>query len=162
MHTSRRLRSEQGAALVEFALSISVMLAVLLGLFVMLMAFYTYHYVSYAAREGSRYAIVRGADCSQSSTTMPGCNATSSEIQTYVRNLGFPGINPNEMTVTSTWLSANGTFPATWSPCTAAVGCNVPGNEVQVQVQYAFPLKLPFISSRTLNLGSTSTMVISQ
>lgn len=160
-YTTHGLGSEHGAALVEFALSASIMIAVLLGLFAMLMALYTYHYVSYAAREGSRYAIVRGADCSQSSA-MPGCNATSADIQTYVRSLGYPGINPNDMTVTTTWLLANGTVPATWSPCTAAVGCNVPGNEVQVQVQYAFPFNIPFVPSRTLDLSSASTMVISQ
>lgn len=166
----RRANHEEGQALVETALAAVVMIGVLLAMFEMLMAFYSYHYISYAAREGSRYAMVRGSDCSTDSTTMPNCGVTQTQLQTYIQGLNFPGIQTNNLTVTASWLTATTTtnpqgIPATiWVACaTGTPGtCNQPGNQVQVQVQYKFPLNLPFFSSTTLNMSSTSSMVISQ
>lgn len=148
----RRGRGEEGAALVEMALSIVILLTIVLGIMKMCLALYTYHFVSDAAREGTRFAIVRGSTCAS-----PGyeCQATAAEIQTYVKNLGYPGIDPSAMTVTSAWSA----YP---SGSCVAVGCNGPGDKVTVTVNYSFPLSIPFVPSRTLNMSSSSVMVISQ
>ena len=72
---SRKKNSQRGAALVEFALSILVTVFVIFWLFEMVMVVYTYSVLSDAAKEGVRYAIVRGSDvaaaqqCSPTSTT---------------------------------------------------------------------------------------------
>lgn len=148
-------RGERGAALVEFALSAALLFALLFGVMAICLALYSNNVVSEAAREGARYAIVRGATSCADAT--PGCNASVSSIQTYVQGLGFPGINPQNMKVTTTWSA----FPPGGS-CTPSATCNNPGNQVQVTVQYTFPLKIPFVMSRDLTLSSVSQMVISQ
>lgn len=148
----RRGRGEQGAALVETAFSMIILLTIVFGIMKMCMALYTYHFVSDAAREGARFAIVRGASCAA-----PGyeCNATAAQIQTYVQYLGYPGIDPSAMKVNTTWSA----YP---SGSCVAVGCNGAGDMVTVTVTYKFPLSIPFVPSRILNMSSTSAMIISQ
>lgn len=152
---SSRVRDEEGSTLVEFALSASMLFAMLFGIIGISFGFYSYNFVSDAAREATRWAIVRGSSCS----ILSGCGASSSDIQTYVRSLGYPGITANSLTVTSTWLSASSTQPTTWTACAST--CNAPGNAVQVQVKYAFALDIPFFRDNALNISSTSQMVIS-
>lgn len=150
---------ERGSAVIEIALASVVLMGMILSMYQMFLAFYTYHYISEAAREGSRYAMVRGSTSCTNTPNLDSCNATTAQIQNYVNGLGFPGINA--MTVTVSWLTVSSGQPATWSTCSSGT-CNVPGNLVKVQVQYAFPLSLPFFSSSTVNLSSTSQMAIAQ
>jgi Flp pilus assembly protein TadG len=150
----RRARSEQGAGLVEMALSIAVLLSLVLGIMELSMALYTFHFISEAARDGARYAIVRGSSCPASLSGCPAAGA-SVDVQTYVRGLGFPGITPGLMTATTTFPSGTGCTPQ-------ATPCNNPGNLVRVVVVYQFPLSIPFLAARTLRMSSTSQMVISQ
>ena len=152
----RRILDDCGAAAVEFALASIVLMPMLLGVFQMTLALYTYHYISEAAREATRYAIVRGSQC----TGLDNCNATSNQIQTYVQGLGYPGITSANLTATTTWLTASSTLPTTWSTCTTNP-CNVTGNLVQVVVTYAFPVGIPFVTTWTINMSSTSQMVVS-
>lgn len=149
-----RQRAEQGSALVETALSAVLLLTVIFGCFEISLAFYSYHFVSEAAREATRYAIVRGSSCSGFSSA---CPASANDIQSFVRNLNFPGIDPNNLAVTTTWspTSAGGS-------CAPSAACDNPGNQVQVTVTYSLPLRIPFVPSQLLNLTSTSEMVISQ
>jgi len=147
-------RDNSGASLVEFALSSVIMIMVLFGIIECCFALYANNYVSDAARNAARYAIVRGSAC----TGMPDCGITAAELQTYLRSMRYPAINPNNLTATVTWLSISAGTPATWTACGGQ--CNAPNNEVEVQVTYAFPLSIPFWSKKTLNLSSTSQMVI--
>jgi Flp pilus assembly protein TadG len=147
---------EAGASMVEAAFSFVILLAVMFGIFQMSIALYSYHYVSEAAREATRYAAVRGSACS----SLTNCKATSAQIQTYIRGIAFPGINSSNLSVTSTWLSASATQPTTWSACNNQ--CNAPGNEVKVVVTYSFPSGIPFLGVSTISVSSTSQMVISQ
>lgn len=147
------INREEGQSTLETALSAIAVLTLFLGVMEMCLALYTYHFVSEAAREGTRYAMVRGSSCSGFASA---CPAQASDVQTYVRGLGFPGIVPANVTVTTTW-------PTTGSSCTpSSLPCNNPGNFVQVTVQYRFPLSIPFVSASTLPLTSTSKMAISQ
>jgi Flp pilus assembly protein TadG len=158
LQVSRRTRSrffrEQGASIVEMALSMLILLAILFGLIVMCLALYTYHFVSDAAREGSRYAIVHGSACVNAGVS---CTVTTDQIQTYVQDLGFPGIVPSAMTVTTIYAA----YPA-GGTCTPSATCNNPGNLATVTVKYNFPLSIPFVSSSVIAMSSTSSMVISQ
>jgi Flp pilus assembly protein TadG len=152
----QRARNECGSVIFETALSLIVLLTIAFGVMEMSLALYTYHFISEAAREGTRYAIVRGSSCSTYSGFTSACPALASDVQIYVRGLGFPGINPSLMTVTTAWSA----YPA-GSACTPSSTCNNPGNQVQVTVQYNFPLAIPFVSPSTLTMASSSTMVIS-
>ena len=151
----RSARKEDGAAIVEFTLSAIILVSLVFGVIGLCMAMYSFHFVSYAAREGTRYAIVRGSSCP---AILPGCPApgTGVDVQTYLRGLTYPGIVPGNMTVTTTW-------PTTGSACTPSVTpCDNPGNLIQVTVSYQFPLRIPYVPAQTLTMNSTSQMVISQ
>jgi Flp pilus assembly protein TadG len=153
-NTLRRLmRSEEGQSLVETAVSSMAVLCLFFGVMEMSLALYTYHFLSEAARLATRYAVVRGSACTSFVTA---CPAQASDVQTYVRNLDFPGIVPANVTVTTTW-------PTTGSTCTpSSLPCNNPGNQVKIKVQYKFPLSIPFMPYSNLTMSSTSQMVISQ
>jgi Flp pilus assembly protein TadG len=143
------LRSERGTSTIEFALGASLLFMSVCGIMAIAFALYTYNIVSEAAREGARYAIVRGADCHFGSPCTP---ATSGNIQTYVQHLGFPG--SSNMLATASWFPPPG---GTCTPCT-----NIPGNQVKVTVTYSFPVVIPFVPNRTLSMSNTAEMVISQ
>jgi Flp pilus assembly protein TadG len=147
------LRGERGSSSVEFALGASLLFMVVFGIIAMMFALYSYNVVSESAREGSRYAIVRGSACHFASA----CPASQADIQTYVKNLGFPAINPNQLTAATAWAA----YPA-GGTCTPNAGCNNPGNQVTVTVSYQFPVVIPFVPNRTLSMSSTAAMVISQ
>jgi Flp pilus assembly protein TadG len=144
------LRGERGTSTIEFALGASLLFMSVVGTIYMAWALYTYNIVSEAAREGARYAIVRGHDCHFGS---PCTSATSGDIQTYVQHLGFPG--SSQMGATAAWFPSPG--GGTCTPCT-----NIHGNQVQVTVTYSFPVAIPFVPQRTLSMSNTAEMVISQ
>ena len=143
----RRLRGEEGATLVEFALSSGILFMSLFGIIGLCNALYSYNFVSDAAHEATRYALVRGSAC----TGFTDCNITSAQLQTYVQNLGYPGIIKSNLTAAATWSGAN-------------TPSNAPGNTVSVTVTYAYALKIPWWpqSGTILSLQSTSQMAISQ
>jgi len=157
----RRFADCDGAALVEFAVSCLILLPIFFGFIETCLAFYAYNFVSDAAREASRYAMVRG---SNSCTRLPGlqdCNImTAAPLQSYVQSLGYPGLNPNKVVVSLKFYRASATLPRTWP--TSCPTCNQPGNEVQVTVKYNFPIGIPFWKVTTISIGSMSSMVISQ
>jgi Flp pilus assembly protein TadG len=148
------LLRQEGSASLEFALSAVVLLTLVLGIMQMSLAVYTYHVISEAAREGTRYAMVRGNTCNASGAS---CTVGASQIQSYIKNIGLPTIQASNLTVTTTYSD----YPA-GSGCTPNANCANPGNMVTVKVAYAYPLNIPFVPSNTLNMTSTSAMVISQ
>ena len=157
-----RALCEEGSSLVETALASSIVLALIFGILQMSLALYSYDCICEAAREGSRYAMVRGSASCTNTSKLTNCNASVDQIQTYVRSLGFPGLNSAAyMHVYPIWLSASVAKPTTWADCSPAV-CNDPGNLVQVLVTYQLPLGIPFWHSTVLSLRSTSQMVIAQ
>jgi Flp pilus assembly protein TadG len=143
----RRLRGEEGATLVEFALSCAILFMTLFGVIGLCGALYSYNFVADAAHEATRYALVRGSAC----TGFTDCNITSAALQTYVQNLGYPAIVPGNLTAAATWSGTNTPF-------------NAPGNTVSVTVTYRYPLNIPWWpqSGSILSLSSTSQMAISQ
>ena len=182
----QRGRRDEASSLVEMALvSALVFLPTIFGIIQFSFALYTYNFVNMAARQATRYAVVRGAPSCLISNTFPDCNlgpsggsnptttSGSAALQTYVQSLAYPGIDTSKLTVTATWLNkvvstgTNGYSKTTWSgSCTTTdtylQACNTPGDAVQVQVVYLFPLNIPFWKSATLNLTATSQMVINE
>jgi Flp pilus assembly protein TadG len=140
----RTLRAETGATIVEFAVASIILFTLVFGVIAICLALYSYNVTAEAARLATRYAIVRGSSCTSFASA---CPAIRTDIQTYVRSLGFPGINPASLSVPTDccWPTNNN-----------------PGSTVQVTVNYTFPLVIPFVPSQTLTMSSTSAMVISQ
>lgn len=162
------LHSEEGATLVETAIALSVFLCVLIGVLQMSLALYAYHFVSDAAREASRWAMVRGAKCA-ANVSKGFCSPTSSlttgadnaDIQAYVQSLGYP--LAGNLTTSTAWYSPGSAAPnTTWTLCGTAAACKVAGNQVTITVSYSFPLNIPFWKKTNLGVRSTSSMVISE
>lgn len=144
------LHSQRGASTVEFAISSLLMLMLLFGILECSLLLYSYHTVSNAARQGSRWAIVRGSDCVAST-----CPATANSVKSYVLTQ-VPLLDTTQVSVTTTWSSS--------SDCTvtSSSGPAGPGCIVAVQVSYPFQLQIPLIPIANVTLSSTSKMVMSE
>jgi Flp pilus assembly protein TadG len=123
-------------------------------------AAYDYHWVANAARDGSRWASVRGGSCVGLSG---GCPAASNDVQTFVQSLVVSGMDSSAITASASWSGKGGDG----SDCTNGgnQGDNSAGCVVKVTVNYQFRFSFPYLSSvtgKTLNLQSISQMVISQ
>lgn len=142
LRTGRRARRQRGGALVEFAVTLPIFLALLLGIVGMGWALFTYDFLASSASRAARYAIVRGAACTSWASA---CPAGASDIQAYVQSLVPAGINAAAITTTTTWTPDN-----------------TPGSSVKVQVSYTINLEVPLAGPRTVTFNCSSQMVISQ
>jgi Flp pilus assembly protein TadG len=150
---------ERGSQIIEFAVTSGVFLALLFGIIDTGRALYTYEFLTYAARAGARWAMVRGSACASTNpaswcepASSATTGATSADVQTYVRGLNLPGIEASALVVTATW-------PGGGAGCSSG---NSPGCPVKVQVQYPYVSSIPFVHVTTLTMTPSSQMVISQ
>lgn len=125
-------QNERGATVVELALVLVMLLAILSCIMEFGRAVWIYASIAHAAREGTRFAIVHGAE-----SLTP---ADTAAVRTYVQ--GQAGFGSAAHVAT------------TWQPDNQA------GSVVQVAVRYNFQPVLPFVPIGTLTLRSTSRMVI--
>ena len=143
-------RGERGASLPEAAIVMTLLLTLMFGIVDFGRAFYTYDLVSHMARQGARWAIVRGSQCSG----LDHCPAQqgSTDILPYVQSLSEGATNASQ-------ISATLTFPS----CAGASGgaSDAPGCVAQVTVSYPFNFLLPFVHSGQITMTSSSQMVIS-
>jgi len=121
--------------MVEAALASSVALAILFGILEFGQAVWQYNLVAHAVRQGTRYAMVHGANAKT--------HATSTDIATVVKNQ-MPGTDGSKVNVTVTWPN----------------GDNKPGSPVKVTVSYPFTFMGPYVPTGTYTLQSTSQMII--
>lgn len=155
----RGIRGVEGSAIVELALSSAILFAMLIGITQVSIAFYAYHVTAYAARQATRWAMVRGSDSCTNTPNLSECDATKAQIQSFVADLGYLNLEASDTTVS--WLTASATEPTTWSTCTKAP-CNAPSNVVQVVVTYPLSINIPFVPTQKFSVRSTSQMVIAQ
>lgn len=161
MRVAARLRRTDGATLVEFAISASVLFSILFGIMELGLLFYAYNFTSEAAREATRWASVRGSTSCSNTPNLTECNATKAQITAFVQGLGYPGVTSSNISVSTNWLTATTNAGVTsWSSCSGA--CNLPHNAVNVKVTYPFPLGVPFVPITTITVGATSQMVVYQ
>ena len=134
MRTLRRTAGFAGQTYAEFAMVVLPTIVLIFGIISFGMTVYTWSFLSNAARDAVRYAIVHG-----SKSTSP---ASASDIQTYVRNEA-QGLTASSINVSTTWNPDNN-----------------PGSVVSVQVSYTFRPFYPF-NAVSLPLSSSAQMVIS-
>lgn len=135
---------EDGATLIEFALTLPLLFLFLFCFLELCLAFYTHSLISELAREGTRYAMVRGGSCPN--TTSPTCKATAAQVNAFVSALTYPSIAGGTMTVATTY-----------SDSTEAVG-----STVQVKVTYVFKITMPLVPNNAITMASTSKVYIIQ
>lgn len=146
------LSGEEGAELVEFAMSAIILVGFFLGVMGLCLVFFMYNTAAEAARETTRWASVRGTDCSNPNITDGSCpsvggGATTAQVQAYGKSL--PGAGG--MTVTVKWCNSSGASCATTN-----LGA---GNTVKVTEAFTFA-SVPFVSRGALTVSSTSQSVI--
>ena len=123
---SRNRNSRRGATLVEFALSALILFVLSFAAFEIGRAVWTFSTVSYATKEGVRYAMIHGAD--NMGTDSSGNALTQTDIENNVKNVvrsSAPGLDPTALTVLTTWVPNN-----------------TPGSKVKVSVEY--PIQIMF------------------
>ncbi|MGO9436883.1 MAG: TadE/TadG family type IV pilus assembly protein [Terracidiphilus sp.] len=159
---------ESGSALVEFAVTVPLLIFLLFAVLQGSFAMYAYHYTAYAAQQGARFAMVRGYTASENIASPCGtsappnftiaydCTAVSGDIQNYVQSLG--AINPSNLTINSSnWPGLN--------PDGTSTGCTTHANSkgclVKVTASYTFNF-VPFLPFTGLKMSATSEKVILQ
>lgn len=138
----------------EFAFVLPLLLAMIFGVIDFARALYTYHFVSDAAREATRWASVRGSNCNG----LDACPAQASDVLAYVASITPPGIDNSlsKLSVDVSWVPP----PNALNIC--ATQPKNPGCDVQVTVVYRFKFIFPFLPLSTYAMRSTAEMVISQ
>lgn len=125
-------RGERGSELVELAFVSLLFFALVFGIMEFGRAIWIYDTVAHLAREGARYAIVRGAESGRATS--------AGEVETYVQGRAAGMTN---LVVTTTWEPDN-----------------EPGSVVQVRVEQTFLPIVPLLPLPSMTLTSTSRMVI--
>ena len=143
MRVRDRCREDRGSSLIEFALISFMFVMVLAGVVEMGRMVLVYNTIANAAREGTRYAIVHGAD----QTVSPSGPGNVTAVQTVVKNFASAGlIDTTALTITVSYPNGN----------------NTAGSPVTVKVLYTYDPFVRFFSSMlNTTLGSTSEGVIS-
>jgi Flp pilus assembly protein TadG len=142
-------RRESGSGLVEQALVLTVLLMVMFGIIDFGRALYTYHFVSNAARDATRWASVRGSKCQPPVTF---CGADPGDVHGFVSDVAGMGLDTTKITTITAWAA-----PPSGCPAPA----NSPGCVVQVTVNYTYDF-LPLFGLPGITMSSTSQMVITQ
>jgi len=94
----RKRASEHGSSFLEFVLVGVPVIFVIFSIFEMSRGMWAYHSLAYAVREGTRYAIVHGANCATSPNS---CTVTISQIATVIKNAGV-GLDGSQLNLTFT------------------------------------------------------------
>jgi Flp pilus assembly protein TadG len=131
----RSKKAEQGSYLIESGLCFVTFFVILLGILDVGRGIYSYNFISAAAKEGTRYAMVHG--------NSSGSIASASDVQNVVRGWLIGVLGADSATVTTTWTPDN-----------------KPGSLVQVQVQCAYtPISSLLVGNWTLKSSSKRMIV---
>lgn len=137
---------ERGQAVVEFALVSIVFFTLVFGTMDVGRAVWNYNTLAQATREGTRYAIVHGADSSDPSGpgsayyTPPNTDTNVTQVvETHAA-----GLNTAQLTVQAQWPN----------------GTNSDGDPVTVTSQYTYQPMFNFLGILTFTMSSSSTMDI--
>jgi Flp pilus assembly protein TadG len=106
----KRMRNEKGAALLEAAITVPIILLISVGIFEFGRAYQTWQVLTNAAREGARIAVLTGT--------------TDAAVTTRVRNYMSAGKLPNSATATVT--------------ITRNIALTGPDTGSQIQIDYPF------------------------
>jgi Flp pilus assembly protein TadG len=133
--TSRRKR-QSGNVMIETSFCLISLFMIMFGIVEYSRLTYAWNFVSYAARSATRYGSLRG-----STSSSP---VTAAQMTSYVQSLAV-ALNPSSLVVNTTW-SPN----------------NQPGSTIQVVVSYTESPVVTMVMPNSINVTSTSQMVILQ
>jgi Flp pilus assembly protein TadG len=142
-------RRSRGQALVEFVIVAPIFFLILFAIIDFGRYVYYVEILNNAAREGTRYAIVHGAE--SLSPTGPPDDPSGAAVINVVREYAIGVIGTEDasvLTITPIW----GTPPATPD--------NDRGTKMTVEVTYAFHSVIPIVSIPAISVKGASTLVI--
>ena len=145
MRTQPRNR-RRGATLVEFAVVFPVLMLIVIGIIIYGLGVFRYQQVSWLAREGARWASVRGAQYAKE-TGLPA--ATASDVLTRAVAPRAVVLDPSLLSCTVTWSKSNRTSEYN------ATNATYVGNTVTVTLSYRWT---PEWSGQVVTLASSSTV----
>ena len=128
-----------GSSFLEFVLIGIPMIFVLFSTAELARGMWTYHTLSYAVREGTRYASVHGLNCASSPNS---CTVSLGQIAAVIKKAGV-GLDPAKLNLVFTPYSGSATSCVlnnclnnnnTWPPTSA----NTPGLTVSISAIYPF------------------------
>ena len=134
------IRREGGQSLVEFSLVSLVFFLLIFGTIDVGRAVWNYNTLAQATREGTRYAIVHGANSSDPSGP---ASDNDDKIEEVVEKFAS-GLNLAELDVAVAWPN----------------GTNSDGNPVTVTSQYTYQPIFNFLGILSFTMSSSSTMNI--
>jgi len=140
----KTLRYQHGVAAIESAIVAPLFFLLLLAILDGSRMIYAYSAVAHAAREGVRYAVVRGSEAGQDDRRIGDSPTTDTQIENYILQQSSPLEN---ITVTTTW-SLDSNLQVTKDA----------GQIVEIEVTHDFISVTPFFPS--VSLTSTSRSVI--
>src|SRR5215470_11504291 len=158
-------RRQTGAALVEYAFIFIVFMSLIFGISGFSHAIFVYHHINTAAKEGARYATVRGYNCNRDEA-VSSCQASNSAsgtggptdltgVQDYIQGITPPSIDFSKMVITACGVSGQSACAeSTPAVCTTTVGTqpateNYPGCTVKVTVSYPYTFLFPLLPVQT-------------
>jgi len=138
---------ETGNMLLEFSLSVWMLVLMTFLIFEFCMTVYTYSVLGNAAREGIRYAVVHGTDSGVCSGPSSGCGDSSGSNVTAVVN-GYAAVSFHDisgMTVTPSWPD----------------GTSTPSSRVVITITYPYIpyLDLPGFNAPTMQVTAEGRIV---
>jgi Flp pilus assembly protein TadG len=131
----KRRSRQAGQSMVEFALSATIVLSIIITIMNVGYGVFCYHTIAYAARAAVRYAVVRGPN-----SPSPASNAT---IQQVAVN-SAPGVSLSTSNVTVTWPT---------DPKISTM------KDAKVVISMPYSL---YLTPVTMTLTSTAQMLVSQ
>jgi Flp pilus assembly protein TadG len=131
-------RGERGQSLVEFSLVAVAFFILVLGIVDVGRAVWHYNALAQATREGTRYAIVHGAN-----STDPAGPGDTQAVTDQVEEFAG-GLDLSELTVTPAWPD----------------GDNQPGSHVEVTTSYNYTPLFGFFGVISIPMSSSSLMEI--
>lgn len=141
MPPKRSAARRRGNATIEFTLVGIPLIFVLVSTFEMARGMWNYHTLAYTAKEGTRWAIVHGADCYSGSSV---CNHTytRNDIATVIQSAGI-GLDPALLNVT---LTVNGVTTTNCNPLNSCIGdatawpgvTATPSTDIVISATYPF------------------------
>lgn len=134
----RQHRHRRGATILEFSLACPILFLLTLGMVVLAQGVSQFQVVALLAREGARWASVRGAEY-RATTGQPAASAVDVRTQAILPRA--VGLDPQALTTT-----------VAWSPD------NTPGSQVTVTVSYRWT---PAAYLGAMTLTSSSVMTVS-
>lgn len=128
-------KDEKGSAIVQFALGLPVLLAMLFGVIEFGRMLWVESTLEHAAADGARFAAIHGAE-----SEIP---VTDAQIVTFVENRA-QGLKSSDINVAVNWMNNN-----------------FSGSEVEIDVTYQFNfIFFAFVPFGPVNLEGTATMTV--